>query len=335
MECIHITCFHLYHVRCPVGHRTCDVVMRYRSYILTYHYSSQYTVSRVEREVDRIVLSDLCTCDRTYTFFFYRVAVEHVVLICGSVVDVNTNTTVYNRVGQPHAFLLGQHWPLPLRCILSIVLLIRLRNNYTDLVILIRLEDKLILTCLRGLKSYIYLTLQPPTGAVAVYHRSFFYVSVPGSVGTQDLNNLEAVQTICLQCKSYMECIHIACFHLYHVRCPIGHCTGDVVMRNRNTKFNTVELESSICSSRGINVILLEHHFLRRIQIFITFQNLVNNKITCHFNCRSGLIYDNKILVVILWTTLTNYLTIVIECNFDILFSCNDKRSATGTLCAV
>ena len=93
----------------------------YRLYILTYHHCRQYTVCRVEREVDRIVSRDCCTCDSTSTFDLF-VAVEQTVTFC-YVVDVDTDALVNNRIRQPHTCCFRHQLVLPVRSILSIILL--------------------------------------------------------------------------------------------------------------------------------------------------------------------------------------------------------------------
>ena len=93
----------------------------YRLYILTYHHCRQYTVCRVEREVDRIVSRDCCTCDSTSAFDLF-VAVEQTVTFC-YVVDVDTDALVNNRISQPHTCSFCHQLVLPVRSVLSIVLL--------------------------------------------------------------------------------------------------------------------------------------------------------------------------------------------------------------------
>ena len=208
--------------------------MSYRCYILAYQDCRQYAVCRIEREQYGIVLCNLCTCDRTYTLFLNSVAEEHVAFVGGLVVDVDTNAFVYDRVCQPLAFLLGQQRPCPIRCVLSIVLLIRCRNYYTDLVVLVSLEDEQILTCLGRLETYVLVALQPPTGAVAIFHRSLFLISEPSSVGTQYLNYLELVQAVCLKSNRDAQAVTITGLQLYHLSCPIGHRTCNEVMRFGN-----------------------------------------------------------------------------------------------------
>ena len=92
-----------------------------RSNILADERYGQRRVNRIEAELNGVKFGNLITCDRTYTFFLNGVTEEHVTFIGCLHIDINANTRIYNRVGQPLAFLLDQLCPLPVRCVFRIV----------------------------------------------------------------------------------------------------------------------------------------------------------------------------------------------------------------------
>ena len=210
-----------------------------------------------------VISGKLVTTKLTSTFHII-VVVQRLVII-SLVVDVHTTTVVYNRIRNILAFLLGQLVPIPITlgiCVLSKVLVCRLRNNNADLVVLIGLEDKLIVTCLRGLQANINVALQPPTGTVTVYHRCRSFISIPNSISAKHFNYFEFIEAIRFKRKSDAEGILIARSHLDHTLSPFGHRTGNIVIRQislfyktngvSTTLFTAPNLRSGICPNLRI-----------------------------------------------------------------------------------
>ena len=305
--------------------------MSHRSDILTNKGSSQSAVCRVECEVCGVVSSNA----------FDLSEVLAVALLC--IVDVHTTAKVNDGVGEPETFFLGHQVPVPsfCLCILSIELLrfgSRFRNNHADHVVLVCLEDEEVLSSLGGLETYISLVVfalrfvEPPTRAVAVRHSSRLLHTIPSGVVAQHFDNLELIETVCLQRDSEAQGVTVTSKEFRCTDGPVVHCTGDEIVRFRSFQFHTVQLDGCTCSRNCINVVFLENKFLGCIQVVVTLQNLVDRKDACQFGRRSTLIDNNEILVIILFAGFVNGLTVIIERNFYILFRRNNERCTTGFL---
>ena len=135
--------------------------------------------------------------------------------------NIHTAAIVNDCVGQPLAFLLGQQLPVPLTGLIGIfriVLRIRFRdyNAYYQLIFLDN-QSYGIITFFRRLQANILLVLfafgliDPPTGAVAILHRSIAIETIPSSIRSLYAYNLIEIEAVCFEVQRHTEAV---CFFL-------------------------------------------------------------------------------------------------------------------------
>ena len=71
-----------------------------------------------------------------------------------------------------------------------------LRNDNADFVVGVLLKDKFIVTSTCGLETNVYVTLQPPSSATTIFHRSFTLITIPSGIGAEHFNDFELIVII-------------------------------------------------------------------------------------------------------------------------------------------
>ena len=105
------------------------------------------------------------------------------------------------------------------------------------------------------METNVYVTLQPPSSATTIFHRSFTLITIPSGIGTEHFNNFELIVIITPESNINAQRVTITRSHLLHTIFPVSHRTGNIVLRSWDIILRSIPsafiLTSSILCSRN------------------------------------------------------------------------------------